>query len=198
MHHGHVVGCERVREDRDLDVAPGQCLERFHARRTGDEVGRGDHDVALRRADAIHDVHLRAHRSRGFRRGRIHLVRHVGEGDRGAPHELERPGIEVAAQRPVSQHVGRRRRNRRHLLSVVDEMIELALQNEGVFRLEDDGLDGIGFLAVPVRVEDGAQSRHHAADDEHVHVDEIARRAAGEILVRDVASRPSPPRRRRR
>ena len=56
MHHGHVVGCERVREDRDLDVAPGQCLERFHARRTGDEVGRGDHDVALRRADAIHGL----------------------------------------------------------------------------------------------------------------------------------------------
>ena len=66
-------------------------------------------------------------------------------------------------------------------------MIEPPLQVHRVAGGGDDGLDGIGLLAVPVGIEDAAQSLHHAADDQYIHIDEIARRTSSEILVRDVA-----------
>ena len=66
-------------------------------------------------------------------------------------------------------------------------MIEPALQVDRVAGGGDDGLDGIGLLAVPVGIEDAAQSLHHAAHDQYIHIDEIARRTSSEVLVRDIA-----------
>ena len=73
------------------------------------------------------------------------------------------------------------------MLAVVDEMVERQPQVAPVAGSNDDGFDGIRLAAVPVGVEDVAQSLHRAADDQHVHIDEVARRAASEVLVRDIA-----------
>ena len=88
----------------------------------------------------------------------------------------------------MRQHVHGRYRDRVHLVALVDEAIKVSRDPFRVRGLTQDVLDGVRLRAVPVDVEDCCQLRHDGADEEHVHVHEIAGSAACEVLVAYIAS----------
>ena len=105
------------------------------------------------------------------------------------PQTSSKPArVQVVTDRSVSQHVGGRRRRRHHLLALVDQRVEIALQRFAALARAEDRLHRIDVRAVPVCIEDRRELRHDGADDERVHVDEVVGQAAHEILVGDVTS----------
>ena len=129
----------------------------------------------------------RAHRPRHLVRRRHDLGGLVGKRDCRTPNEPESPGVEIIAYRAISEDVERRHVDRHHLLAIVDQVVEAASRRVEVRRLPEDGLHGIGLRAVPVNVEDAGELANDGTHHEYVHVDEIARRAAREVFVGDIA-----------
>src|SRR6266581_9671489 len=86
----------------------------------------------------------------------------------------------------MTHHVALRYLHRHHLVAVVDEVVEAPPGFVDVRGFAQDLPDRIGLAAVPVRIEDRCEVRNDIADDEDVHVHEVAGGAPGKVFVGDV------------
>ena len=182
----YVVRGERVREHDDFDTAFGDLAERLHTGFAGHEIRRRNNDLSLGLRDAIHDIHVDAHRARCFDGRRRYFLRLVGERNGGPPNKTETSRVEISSDRRAPEHILGWNCDRHHLFAVVDEMVEVFSRLVRVRQFAEDDVDRIGLATVPVCVEDGGKLRHDGTDDQDVHVDEVARRASRKVFVGDV------------
>ena len=188
VHERHVVRSERVGQDGDLDVALSQVVEILKAQPAGNEIGRGDQQLALRLREPAHDVHLDAHGARFLRGSRQDLRGRIRKGDGGTQGQVEAAEVAVAPERTMTEQIDRRQADREHLRAFVHLPVEAAAQRLGGGAIADDGVDRVRMRAVPVHIEQRCEASHDRADHQHVHVDEVGAGTALEVFVGDVAA----------
>ena len=184
VHRRRIGAGEGVGQHAQRDAVRVQLAHHGHAARTGHEVGR-DHDhlaagPAGQADQVVGQRLLGAGRRVAAGRGVADLARGVDQQAHRRPLERRQAaGLEVGGPGVADQVVA-------HLLG------HRRIERRGARRRRDpragERLHRVGERVVPVAVERGRQRAHHRAGSQHIEVDEVARRAAQEVGVAEVAA----------